>query len=49
MFSLYDLKKAILCASGGKLTEAYFSFWDSYLWELVEAIEILQEIHKENS
>jgi hypothetical protein len=34
----------LIASCGGKLTGAYFTAWDMYLWELVEAIEIVSEI-----
>lgn len=45
-FTLADLKKSIIMAAGGKLTDVYLSIWSMDLWEIVEAIEIVTEVHR---
>lgn len=45
-FTLSDLKRSIVMASGGKLTDLYVSIWGLDLWEIIEAIEIVTEVNK---
>jgi hypothetical protein len=48
VFTLYDLKRALIASSGGQLESFYHHAWDWPLWELVEAIEIVQDINKDS-
>lgn len=43
-FTLSDLKRAILAASGHKLTSYYLKAKHEPLWEVLEAIEIVSNL-----
>lgn len=45
-FTMADLKRSIILASGGKLTDLYISIWDLDIWEIIEAIELVTDINK---
>lgn len=45
-FTLADLKKSVIMAAGGKLTEVYLSIWSMDLWEIIESIEIVTEVNR---
>ena len=45
-FTMTDLKRSIILASGGKLTDLYVNIWDLDLWEIIEAIELVTDINK---
>lgn len=45
-FTLSDLKRSLIMASGGKLTDLYVSIWELDLWEIIEAIEMVTEVNK---
>ena len=45
-FTMTDLKRSIILASGGKLTDLYVSIWNLDLWEIIEAIELVTDINK---
>ena len=43
-FSLRELKRALVAASGARLTEFYVVCWDLEVWELLEAIELVSDL-----
>lgn len=45
-FTLYELKKAAIAVSGGYVTSWYTQIEDMYVWEILEAIEIVTEIQE---
>lgn len=45
-FTLEQLRKGIIQASGGYVREFYFQYLDMYLEDILEAIELTAEIHK---
>lgn len=45
-FTESELKKAIICASGGYVGEFYFRWESMLLWEVIEAIEIAADVNK---
>lgn len=44
-FTLYDLKKAAIAVSGGYVTSWYTQLEEMYVWEILEAIEIVTELN----
>ena len=47
-FTLYELKKAAIAVSGGYVSSWYVQIDNMYVWEVLEAIEIVTEL-KERS
>lgn len=47
-FTDYDLKKAVVRASGGRLNGFYTSYRDMPLWAVIEAIEIVSDVATED-
>lgn len=45
-FSLYELKTAIIKCCQGSLTGFYGQWSEMAVWEVVEAVEIVAEVHK---
>jgi hypothetical protein len=37
----------LIASCGGKLTSAYLNIWNKELWQIVEVIEIINELHEE--
>jgi hypothetical protein len=44
-FSLRDLKKAVVQASGGWLNGFYLNCWELTVSEILEAVELVAECH----
>ena len=45
-FTLYELKRSLIGACGGKLNDVYLSFRERPVWEAIEAIEIVSELNR---
>ncbi len=48
LFTLGELKRAVIASCKGYLSEFYTSCWSLDLWEIIEAIEIVAELQDDS-
>lgn len=44
LFSLSELKRSVIASCKGYINEFYTSCWGLYLWEIIEAVELVADL-----